>query len=409
MTITTRREFLMSASAAATLLCTQSMWGRQLAATNPHYEMVATEDRRRILTSANRYLSEQPITVTTSRSPLSSGGLHDYFSQGDYWWPDPAHPKGPYIRRDGMSNPANFNAHREALIRLSLIVPALTAAWALTGQEKYADHAGRHLRAWFVDPATHMNPNLEYAQAIIGVSKGRGTGIIDTLHLVEPARAATLLTAAGALEDAVAIKRWFADYLEWMRTSKNGQQERDAKNNHGTCWVLQAAEFARFTNNEEMRTWCRDRFRTVLVPNQIASDGSLPLELARTKPYSYSLFDTDVLADLCQSLSTKEDNLWQFTTPDGRCMKKLMTFMYPFIRDKTAWPYRHDVEHWNDFPVRQPSLLFAGIAYNQPEYIALWKTLNPDPTVPEVIRNYPVRQPLLWLPRTQSQNKQPLP
>ena len=397
---TTRRDFIMSTSAAAALLHTRSMSALQLAATNPHYQMVATHDRHRIITSADRYLSEQPITVTANQSRLSSGGPHDYFSQGDYWWPDPAHPNGPYIRRDGMSNPANFNAHREALIRLSLIVPALTAAWALTGQKKYADHAGRHLRAWFADPETRMNPNLEYAQAIIGVSKGRGTGIIDTLHLVEPARAAMLLAETGALKDAAPIKAWFADYLEWMRTSKNGQQERDAKNNHGACWVLQAAEFARFTGNEEVRTWCRNRFRTVLIPDQIAPDGSLPLELARTKPYSYSLFDTDVLADLCQSLSTKEDTLWQFTTPDGRGMKQLIAFMYPFIKDKAAWPYRHDVEHWNDFPVRQPSLLFAGIAYSQPKYIALWNILNPDPTVPEVIRNYPVRQPLLWLPRT---------
>ena len=375
------------------------MWAAAKPTTNPNYEMVAGIDRRRILSAADNYLSAQPITVTATHSPRSSGGPHDYFSEGDYWWPDPKHPGGPYIRRDGMSNPDNFNAHRLALIRLSLIVPALAAAWELTGEKKYADHASRHLRAWFVDPATRMNPNLQYAQAIFGVSKGRGTGIIDTLHLVEPARAATLLMQGDALKDAAAIQDWFAQYLEWMRTSKNGQDERDAKNNHGTCWVLQAAEFSRFTNNHEVRAWCRDRFRTVLVPHQIAPDGSLPLELARTKPYSYSLFDMDVLSDLCQSLSTEKENLWQFTTADGRGIKKLMSFMFPFINDKSKWPYPHDVEYWNDFPARQPSLLFAGLAYKQPDYIALWKTLNPDPTVPEVIRNYPVRQPLLWLPR----------
>ena len=223
--------------------------GRSALAAVPHgkltgYEMVAKVDRKRVLAEADRYLSQSPVTVTASRSVRSSGGLHDYFSEGDYWWPDPKNPGGPYIRRDGMSNPQNFNAHREALIRLSLIVPALTAAWELTREQKYADHAGLHLRAWFVDPATRMNANLQYAQAIFGVTKGRGTGIIDTLHLVEPARAATLLTAAGALDDSKEIKKWFADYLDWMQTSKNGQEERDAKNNHGTCWVLQAGEFA---------------------------------------------------------------------------------------------------------------------------------------------------------------------
>lgn len=398
MATTTRRDFLaIAGSAATTIFCTQA-WAKANPAVNPNYEMVANTDRRRILTAADKYLSEQPVTVTASHSPRSSGGLHDYFSEGDYWWPDPKHPGGPYIRRDGMSNPDNFNTHRLALIRLSLIVPALAAAWELTGQKKYAQHASRHLRAWFVDPATRMNPNLQYAQAIFGVSKGRGTGIIDTLHLVEPARAATLLMQGSALEDAPAIQNWFTQYLEWMRTSKNGQDERDAKNNHGSCWVLQAAEFSRFTGNHEVREWCRERFRTVLVPHQIAPDGSLPLELARTKPYSYSIFDMDVLSDLCQSLSTEKEDLWQFTTSDGRSMKKLMAFMFPFLKDKSKWPYRHDVEYWNDFPVRQPSLLFSGLAYKQTDYIALWKTLNPDPTVPEVIRNFPVRQPLLWLP-----------
>jgi hypothetical protein len=349
--------------------------------------------------AADGYLAAAPITVTATHSERSPGGLHDFYSEGDYWWPDPKNPGGPYIRRDGESNPANFNGHREAMVRLSLIVPALTAAWLITRQKKYADHADRHLRAWFVDPATKMNPNLEHAQAIFGVNKGRGIGIIDTLHLVEVARAATLLSNASALNSSREVLRWFAAYLEWMRTSKNGQEERDANNNHGTFWVLQAAEFARFTGNTEVVDWCRDRFRTTLVPNQIALDGSLPLEIARTKPYSYSLFDMDVLCGLAQSLSTStpQNNLWAFATADGRGLKRLMEFMVPFIADKSNWPFKHDVEHWDDLPVRNPALLFAGLAYDQPGYITVWKRLNPDPTVPEVIRNFPIRQPLLWV------------
>ena len=180
-------------------------------------------------------------------------------------------PNGPYVRRDGFTNPANFDDHRKAMVRLSLIVPALAAAWELTGEKKYADHAGLHLRAWFVDPATKMNADLEYAQAIFNLNNGRGIGIIDTLHLVEPARAATVLANGGVLEGAAAIKDWFSQYLDWMRTSKNGQEERDAKNNHGSCWVMQAAEFGRFTGNVEVMTWCRERFKTVLVPDQSGS------------------------------------------------------------------------------------------------------------------------------------------
>jgi hypothetical protein len=400
MKTTTRRKFLTIAGGVTGYLASGAVWAEAVDPAAVPYDMVAKVDHRRILTAARRYLSEKPITVTATRSSRSSGGPHDYFSEGDYWWPDPKNPGGPYIRRDGMSNPENFNTHRNALIRLSLIVPALAAAWELTGEQRYADHAGQHLRAWFVDPATRMSANLQYAQAIFGVSKGRGIGIIDTLHLVEPARAATLLIAAGVLEEGREIQRWFANYLEWMRTSKNGQQERDAKNNHGTCWALQAGEFARFTQNAEVMSWCRERFKTVLVPEQIAANGSLPLELARTKPYSYSLFDMDVLCGIAQSISTKDDDLWDFATPDGRGLRKLMQFMYPYIKDKAAWPFPHDVEHFEDFPVRNPALLFSGLAYSKQDYITLWKRLNPDPVVPEVIRNFPIRQPLLWMARS---------
>ena len=388
-----RRGFCVLAGGATAGFASKRTW-----ATESPFAMAAATDRARILAGADKYLSAEPVTVTAAHSNRSPGGPHDYFSEGDYWWPDAKNPGGPYVRRDGFSNPQNFNDHREALIRLSLIVPSLTAAWVLTKQKKYADHAGVHLRAWFVDPATKLNPNLEHAQAIFGINKGRGTGIIDTLHLVEVARAATLLTAATGIDPSQQIKGWFAEYLDWMRTAKNGIEERDAKNNHGTCWVLQAGEFARFTNNEEVMHWCRERFRTTLVPDQIAADGSLPMELARTKPYSYSLFDMDVLCGIAQSLSKPGDNLWSFSTQDGRGLKKLTEFMYPYIKDKKSWPYAHDVEHWDDFPVRNPALLFSGLAYGQQNYIALWKTLNPDPTVPEVIRNFPLRQPLLWMP-----------
>jgi hypothetical protein len=389
-----RRAFVELSASTAAILAKDKLWAASMPGA---YSLVASTDRNRILNAANHYLSEKPITVTAEHSDRSPGGLHDFYSEGDYWWPDPKNPGGPYIRKDGFSNPANFNAHREAMIRLSLIVPALTAAWLLTRQKKYSDHAARHLQAWFVDPRTKMNPNLQYAQAIFGVSKGRGIGIIDTLHLVEVVRAATLLDRGAVLRDGAEVRRWFADYLEWMRTSKNGQDERDAKNNHGTCWVLQAGEFARFTGNSDVMQWCRDRFRTTLVPMQIAPDGSLPLELARTKPYSYSLFDVDVLCGIAQSLSTSRENLWSFSTPDGRSLKKMMEFLFPFIDDKSKWPYAHDVEHWDDFPVRNPALLFSAVAYDKPDYITVWKRLNPDPTVPEVIRNFPIRQPLLWI------------
>jgi hypothetical protein len=360
---------------------------------------LASLDRQRILAAATRYITEKPLTITSVSSSRSAGGKHDYFSEGDYWWPNPKDPSGPYIQRDGVSNPNNFNQHRLLLIRLSVQVPALTAAWVLTRDKRFAQHAVEHLCAWFIDPETLMNPNLQYAQAIHGLTAGRSIGIIDTLHLVEVVHSIRFLTESKqlSLPREKQLRRWFSDYLEWMTTSPNGKQERDAKNNHGTCWALQAAEFARFVENQVVLDFCRERFKKVIVPNQIGPDGSFPLELRRTKPYGYCIFNLDVMATLCQVLSSSQDDLFRFALSDGRGFTKAMAFMFPFIKDKTRWPYARDVEHFEDWPVRQPSLLFAGIALSQPEYFKVWRRLNPDPTVPEIIRNYPVRQPILWV------------
>jgi len=369
------------------------------AAKRPAVAALLASEKARVVQAAQRYLKEEPVTITAAHSPRSAGGPHDFFSEGDYWWPNPKDPNGPYIQRDGMSNPENFVEHRKALMRLSVQVPALAAAWQLTADKRYADRAAIHLRAWFLDPKTVMNPHLKFAQAIRNVVTGRSIGVIDTIHLVEVARALSVLERSKALSaaDQAGNKKWFSDYLTWITTHPYGTQERDAKNNHGTCWVLQAAEFARYTGNATVSDFCRDRFKTVLLPNQMGPDGSFPQELRRTKPYGYSLFQLDIMSGVCQSLSTPKDNLWTFQLPDGRSMSKALDFMYPYVADKKRWPKQPDVMYFDQWPIRHPSLVFGGVALAKPEYLELAKKLNPEPTVDEVIRNYPIRQPALWL------------
>lgn len=353
-------------------------------------------ERDRVLRAATLYLAEPPVTITAYPAPRSPGGPHAYYSEGDYWWPDPANPDGPYIRRDGFSNPDKFTAHRDALLRLSVIVPALAAAWCLTGDPRFADQAENHLRAWFVTPATRMAPHLNHAQAIIGINTGRGIGIIDTLHLVEVARAIAVLHR-GRLGQGVYAPAlsWFDAYLTWMISSPNGIDERDQKNNHGTAWALQVAAFADLTGRVAETDLARTRIKT-LIAGQIAADGSQPLELARTKPYAYCLFNLDILAACAHVLSTAGDDLWHHRGPGGGSIADALSWMVPFIADKSLWPKPPDVEAWAHFPVRQPALLFGGLALGRRDYLDLWRRLDPDPVDAEVIRNYPLRQPLLW-------------
>src|SRR5580658_136933 len=147
------RRLFCKAIAAFSL--TPTAWSETSAEDAGHaYRLVKRADRQRILRAAAAYLALEPQTITAFPSSKSPGGLHDYFSQADYFWPDPKNPDGPYVNHDGQSNPGNFNDHRKAMIALSVRMPALTAAWMLTKDRRYGQRACDHLRAWFITPAT---------------------------------------------------------------------------------------------------------------------------------------------------------------------------------------------------------------------------------------------------------------
>ncbi len=362
---------------------------------------VAAIDRDRILKAAREALQQEPVSITRFVSKLSEGGPHDFYSNGDYWWPDPSKPDGlPFIRRDGQSNPENFSQHRMALKTLRDSVAALAAAYQITGEDRYVKKAVGFLRVFFLDPETRMNPNLDYAQAIPGRTPGRGIGIIDALHLIEVPRAVEAMRHSPAFPPQVlnGLKHWFGELADWMVESKNGRDEAKTKNNHAVAYFLQLAVYADFVGDQQKLAECRRQYKEVFVPDQMAPDGRFPRELSRTKPYGYSIFQLDNMATLCQVLSTPSDDLWQFQLPDGRGIRKAMAYLYPFLADKSKWPYQPDVQAWEGWPARQPCLLFAGLALDERKYLDLWKKLPADPEDPEVQRNIAITQPLLWLP-----------
>lgn len=353
-------------------------------------------DREAIIREAEDYLMQEPVPVTAFVAERSAGGIHDFYSEGDYWWPDPDNPDGPYIRRDGKTNPDNFTAHREAMRDLSRWVAALTAAYELTGEEKYAEQAMKHLRAWFLDEATLMNPSLLYAQAIKGRNTGRGIGIIDTIHLIEVAKSIQVLADLGYLRGAelAGLKDWFDQYVTWLTTHPYGVDERDHGNNHSTWWAAQVAAFADLAERDEVMALCRERFKA-LLSEQMDEQGRFPDELERTKPYNYTLFNVEGYAVLAHIASTPEDDLWTYQTEDGS-LRKAIEFILPYMKDKSEWPYPADVQHFDELPIRSGFLLFAGRAYDEEEYVTVWRTLPTERKSKEVDRNFPLRQLSLW-------------
>ncbi len=355
---------------------------------SPLYESVSSLLKKNILLEAKNNLTAKPITVTSFQSERSAGGKHDFFSEGDYWWPDSSNPTGPYIQKDGLTNPDNFTAHRKAMIRFSRIVANQTSAYLLTGKTMYAHQAIKHLKAWFVDTNTLMNPSLLYAQAIKGKVTGRGIGIIDMIQMIEVAKSIQILEKTNLIpqSDRLQIHQWFSNYLKWVTTHPYGIDERNAKNNHGTCWVMQVSAFADLVNDSSLLNDCKNRFTNVIIPNQMDEQGAFPLELKRTKPYGYSIFNLDAVMTIAHIHKIKDPSL-----------KKSIQFLYPYIQDKKSWPYSKDVMYWDEWPVAAPFLLFGYVNYNEVEWLKTWEKLNHFPTNEEVIRNLPVRNPLIWL------------
>ena len=362
-------------------------------------DMAVLVSKEHIRKKADQYLKEWVPHITDEHCSRSAGGIHDFYSEGDYWWPDPQTTDGlPYIRRDGKSNPDNFSGHRLILRRMRNQVSTLAMAYKLFGEEAYACHALRILKEFFIDEETKMNPSLDYGQAIAGICRGRGIGVIDTIHLADVPFAIEAMRGARSMTEELysGLVDWFASYLGWMLSSRNGIEEMNTENNHCVCYFMQAAVFARFTDNEQIVKFCRMQYKTRLLP-QMDPDGSFPLELARTKPYNYSAFLLDNLTSICQLLSEPEDDLWTYETPDHKSYKKALDFLSPYILDKTAWPYQKDVEHFDSFPVRYSFLLFAGHVLGHQALIDLYLKLPETITDEEALRNLAVRMPLLWM------------
>ena len=360
-------------------------------------------DKEKIISLAERALTMAPLHITDAVAPMSPGDKHEFYSNGDYWWPNPNTSDGlPYVRRDGESNPDNFNAHRMILREMRTAVARLAAAYHITREEKYAEHAVRMLREFFLDEETKMLPHLKYAQAIPGVCDGRGIGIIDTLHLTEVPFAIGALESSTAMTDGIlsGLKKWFSDYLDFMNEHPNGIEERDTTNNHATCWHVQALSFAGFVGNASIISECVERYKKIILPNQMREDGGFPLELGRTKPYAYSQFvlDNTVLLVHLATLYSGED-IWSYKTSDGRSIKRGLEFLLPYLLNKSKWFLPPDVEHFEGWPARSAFMLLAAERYKDDEnlrkYLDLYLSLPEQTTDEEVLRSIPIREPYL--------------
>jgi hypothetical protein len=306
---------------------------------------------RMIIKEADSKLDKTLITVVDKELTPSSGDIHDYMSMGRYWWPDPTKVDGvPYIRKDGKSNPEIEKLDRYPLSDFATSVESLALAYYLTGNEKYAEKAVANLKIWFINKDTKMNPNMNFGQTIPGINNGlgRGEGILDTYSFFEMLDAVEILKKSKAftIEDQLAIEDWFKTYVNWLQTAPVAAEEQAAKNNHGTAYDVQLVRYAIFTRNNQLAKKIANNFAENRLFTQIETDGSQPLELARTTGLGYSTFNLTHFLDMAQMAKTLNIDLLNKESQDGRSILKAVDYLVRFVnKPQSSFPYQQ-IKDW---------------------------------------------------------------
>ena len=294
-----------------------------------------------LVDKANKIIAQQPIVSVMEKSGMPpSGDMHDYMSLALYFWPDPTKADGlPYIRKDGEINPeVHTYKDKRNMMDMSASIESLALAYYFSDDKKFSARAIQQLRAWFLDPATKMNPNFNFAQAVRGKNDGRGIGIIECRILINVIDAIGLIKSdpSWTKKDQQGMETWFSDFLQWFITSKNGIEEMNTKNNHGIWYDAQKLSFALFTHNDEVAKSTVKSIQSRLE-YQMDSTGFFPAELERTISLHYSVFIIEPLFMIANMSNATGVDMWHYTSPTGRSIEKGFNVLKPYISKEKDW------------------------------------------------------------------------
>lgn len=341
-----------------------------------------------LLVEAERALQLREASVMDKTSVAASANKHDYLSLGPYWWPDPEKPDGlPYIRKDGKVNPESRSGTDERAMKATCrAVETLSLAFWFTGQERYAVKAAALLRTWFLQPATRMNPNLQYAQAIPGITSGRGIGIIDTHNFISLQDGVALLagSAAWTPSDQSAMQEWLQSYYQWLRTSANGLDEASELNNHGTWYDALTVALALGTGHLDDARSILQALPTKRLAVQLDLQGRQPLELARTNSLNYSIFNLMAYLNLAQLGQAAGVEVWKLSTTDGKSIASALRAIAPYADPNKPWP-QVDLQDSD----RAKIVLLLAQALQLFEDPLLRATVNAHPEAPTMLLRMP--------------------
>lgn len=252
---------------------------------------VVSEDYNQLISGAEKLLTRDYSFVTEKQKLPPSGDKHDYMSLSRYAWPNDS--TGIYDDiRDGITNPEIYDYDRPKLAQFSAAVYSLSLAYFFSGEEKYAEKATGLIRGWFLDPETHMNPNMKHAQIAFGVNTGSAQGIIDANDFIHVIEAISLLYDSHhwTSEDHVAMKEWFYNFSRWMKQNYNADAFKST--NVSTWMDVQRAVYYLFTEQKEYLNSSSHIMPVEQKINvQLTTDGALPNEKNRVRSQHYVYYN----------------------------------------------------------------------------------------------------------------------
>lgn len=288
------------------------------------------------------------VTDKTTVSP--SGDMHDYWNPAPYWWPNPATADGlPYVRRDGkrvpgthLGEPGSEQYDRTSLQNMIDRTFACALAGYFTERAEYWRHAASLVRTWFLDPATRMNPHLDYAQVRRGHdgNVGSASGIIETKDFYYLLDAIRLVERTGELSESeqAALREWFAEFGRWLEKSPQGSQERDALHNHGLWYDVQAAAVQSYLGDTAALAGTLRRGLERIGHQFDPSDGRQPAELQRTLTRHYTTYALSACLVLADFARRYGQDFVRFEHPRGTRLEHGIRWVLDLAG--RPWPYQ---------------------------------------------------------------------
>lgn len=309
-------------------------------------DVAGNQDAIMIIQYADKYCTLTPSSVTQNKKFSFGPTEHYYSSMGPYRWPDKTRP-GKYVLKDGEMNPDWKYYDGGKLNDMALRCQRLSQAFYLTKDKKYYNAFIKQINVWFLDNATYMEPNFEFAQVIPGdaVNVGTSSGMIEAYAFNTLIESLRLVHCTKRIKRRTykALQEWFYQFATWSE-DRYGDYFKKANNNISLAFDVTMTNIYLFSGQSPKAREIADSFSSKRLEAQIKEDGSQPAELIRTRAAYYSLYNISHIIDFCRLTKYWGNNYW--TQYEDR-INKAFGYLQQYIENPDTFPYQQ-ITSWDE-------------------------------------------------------------